>query len=434
MVNVPYTEHQIASRNHALFQVANAIVILTFIGLVVFASGAVVGLLFTNIDNPEIENPLTRFIWYPVYLLALLLSLPKLVHVLRMAAFSPIIILCVLYAGISMLWSEMPPLTLRRAIALMLTTYIGLTLAAWFSWARMVQIIAAAFLVIAIISFVLVVVDPGRAIMQEIHPGAWRGPFVEKNQLGGMMTKGLIAAMCAYALRPHRWWIWIPLGLLCFALVLLSTSKTSLMISLLSIGLFIFLKFYRTNPVLRIPLLFGLVSGTAIFVALLTLFPEAMFAVIGKDPSLTGRTDIWTLLSEAIERKFWLGYGYGVYWQEPLGPSYLVRQVLQWGVPTAHNGWIEIWLSCGVGIVVLFALHCFATLIMSLFSLKNGGRETYWVILLFVSYMGFSVSESAILQQNSLSWIMFVATCAKLFSMERDYRPLRDWERSQTAP
>jgi O-antigen ligase len=429
MVTLPYSEMQIASRNQAIMQVANAIIILIFVAIVVFASGAVVGLLFTNIDNPEIENPLTRFVWYPVYLLALVMSLPKIVHVFRMAAFSPIIILCVLYAGISMLWSEDPGLTLRRAIALMLTTYIGLTLAAWFSWARMVQIIAFAFVIIAIISFALVAVDPTRAIMQEIHPGAWRGPFVEKNQLGGMMTKGLIAAMCAYALRPKRWWLWVPAGLLCFGLVLLSTSKTSLLISVLSIALFVFLKAYRTNPFLRIPLIFGLVFSIGLFTMLVTVFPEAMFGIIGKDPSLTGRTDIWLLLSQAIEDRFWLGYGFGVYWQEPLGPSYLVRQVLEWGVPTAHNGWIEIWLSCGVGIVILFALHCVATLIMSLHSLKKGGRETYWVILMFVAYMGFSVSESAILQQNSLSWIMFVATCAKLFSMERDYRPLRDWER-----
>lgn len=430
MVTVPYSEMQIASRNAAIMQLMSVLTIALFVGIVIFSSGTVAGLLFTDLDNPEIVNPITQYIWFPVYLIVLALSLPKIVLVVRAAAFSPLIILCVMYCGVSMLWSEMPSVTTRRAIALVLTTYMGLTFAAYFSWARMVQIIALSFFIIAIITYGLVLVDPARGIMSEIHPGAWRGPFIEKNQLGSMMTTGLVAAMSAFALKPNRGWLWVPAGLLCFSLVLLSTSKTSLLISLLSVLLFGFLKIYRTSPFTRIPLLFALIFTVGMMTMLIKVFPETMFGIIGKDPSLTGRTDIWLLLGQAIDREYWLGYGFGVFWEDPLGPSYIVRQVLQWGVPTAHNGWIEIWLSCGIGIVAIFGLHCIVTIGYLLKSIKKGGRETYWAVMLFVSYMGFSMSESAILQQNSLSWIMFVATSAKLFSLERSFRPLRDWEKT----
>jgi O-antigen ligase len=426
MVSVPYSELQLAARNRALGQMLNALVIAIFVLIIVFASGTLINLIFVSTETLDKEVPIARFAWFPIYALVLLLSLPKLAQVFRMAAFSPLIILCVLYAGVSMLWSIDPGVTLRRAIALLLTTYIGLTFAAYFTWARMVQIIALGFLIIAFLCFAIVFTDPARGIMSEIHPGAWRGVFVEKNQLGGMMTKGFIVAMCAFALRPKRWWIYVPTGLLCFALVLLSTSKTSLLISLLSIMLFLFLKLYRTNPFMRIPLILALVAGISGFAILMVAIPEEMFGLIGKDPTFTGRTDIWNLLSQAIQEKFWLGYGFGVYWQDPLGPSYIVRQVLEWGVPSAHNGWVEIWLSCGVGIVAIFAVHCLLTLGFSLNSIKRGGRETYFVVLMLIAYIGFSMSESAILQQNSLSWILFVATSAKLFSGERAFRPLRD--------
>jgi len=432
MVTVPYSELQLGARNKALGDLSQFLVIAIFIGVVVFASGAVIGILFpaqfADPDQMAPESPLARYVWYPVYLLVLVLSLPKLMEIIRLATFSPLIVLCVLFCGLSMFWSIDPPTTLRRSIALLLTSYIGLTLAAWFSWGRLVQIIAIAFLFIGLITIALVIIDPGRAVMQDIHVGAWRGPFAEKNQLGGMMTKGLIAAICAFALRPKRAWLYLPIALLCFGLVILSTSKTALLISVLSLGVFIFLKLYRTNPVTRIPLLFGLVMSIGFLTIALAMFPEVMFGLIGKDPSLTGRTDIWQLLGHAIQQKFWLGYGYGVFWSDPLGPSYIVRQVLEWGVPTAHNGWIEIWLSAGVGIVVLFTLQIIITLGFAVYNIRCGGRETYWVVLMILSYIGFSMSESAILHQNSLSWILFVATCAKLFTLQHDFRPLRDEE------
>jgi len=124
---------------------------------------------------------------------------------------------------------------------------------------------------------------------------------------------------------------------------------------------------------------------------------------------------------ESIREKFVLGYGYGIYWEDELGPSYYVRAVLEWGVPTAHNGWIESWLSCGIVIIALFGLHYIFTLLLAINRMKRGGVETYWAILSTLMFLFFSMSESTILAQNDLTWVLFVATSAKLWSMERPY-------------
>ena len=146
-----------------------------------------------------------------------------------------------------------------------------------------------------------------------------------------------------------------------------------------------------------------------------------MFELIGKERTLTGRTDIWNGLIASVKGSPWLGYGYGVYWLDPLGPSYYVRLHLEWGVPSAHNGWFETWLSAGAVAVGLFALLYLGTLILALDRIGKGGVETYWAVLSTVMFLMFSLSESTILQQNDLSWVMFVATSAKLFAFERPY-------------
>ena len=151
------------------------------------------------------------------------------------------------------------------------------------------------------------------------------------------------------------------------------------------------------------------------------VIPGEMLELIGKDRTLTGRTDIWDALIVSIKDKPWMGYGYGVYWGDQLGPSYYVRLQLQWGIPSAHNGWIETWLSVGVIGVMLFALHYIWTLLLALHRIVRGGSETYFAVLVVIVFLVFSLSESAVLQQNDLSWVIFVAVSAKLFSFEKPY-------------
>jgi len=328
-----------------------------------------------------------------------------------------------------MFWSVDYGITMRRSVALTLTTMAGLVLACRFTWEEMVQKIALTFLILGLITIFVVITNPARGIMSEIHVGAWRGPWVEKNYLGGMMTKGLIAALCAFAMRPNRWWLWLPTTALCLLLVIMSTSKTALLISLMSIAIFIALRIFRRLPILRAPLVYMIILTTGALVTFIAVAPEFALGLIGKDPTFTGRTDIWTWLSASIKQNWLLGYGYGAYWTDPLGPSYWVRTALQWGVPSAHNGWIDLWLAGGLVAVLLFGLYMLMVLVLAIDRIFRGGSETYWVVLSTLMFIAFSLSESTILQQNDISWVMFVATSAKLLAFEKPF-----WRRPEDHP
>ncbi|PHR57015.1 MAG: hypothetical protein COA43_12925 [Robiginitomaculum sp.] len=412
---------QTALRNLAVKKYVRAIENFVIFALIMQFSTVLVALVTTDPVTMEQTSSIARLLWYPGYVAVLVLTLSNLSRILRIVAFNPLLVLCVLWCGLSMFWSIDQQVTIRRSIALLMTTLFGLFLASRYDWDELILKLATVFLLCALISLFLGLAVPSLGRMQEIHAGAWRGGWLEKNSFGTNMAKGVLLMLCAFAMRPKQYWIWIPAALLCFGLVILSTSKAALLAALVAILGFFAIRIFRKFPILRIPLMYGIVVSVSLMAFLLLFMPDMMFDLIGKERTLTGRTDIWNALAAAIKEHPILGYGYGTFWQERLGPSYWVRLSLEWGVPTAHNGWIETWLSAGVVAVIMFAILFVLTMMLALDRLYRGGVENYWVILSTILFLMISLSESTILQQNDLSWVVFVATSAKMFSFSPAY-------------
>ena len=193
-----------------------------------------------------------------------------------------------------------------------------------------------------------------------------------------------------------------------------STSTTALLTLLLVAAMLPVIMAVRTGGAMGVAAVWLTLTAGAALVAATVFLPDLVFGAFGKDSTLTGRTDIWELVMLSIGERPVLGYGFGAYWFDPdHGPSAVIRDVLEWPVPNAHNGWLETLLGFGYVGLALFAVHLATALTAALVRLPSQ-PDGYWALPFLAIFLVSSLSESSIIQQNSMAWVLYVATAAKL--------------------
>ena len=380
-------------------------------------------------DEDDTDTPELRFLWLPLYLLTIAFAASHYRQVRQVAAANWPLLLLVGLCCLSALWSVEPDVSLRRGIAVGVTTLFGMYLAARFEAAARFRLLAWCFAIMAAASVLVALALPELGVHTGGHAGAWRGVFPQKNAFGQMMVYGaavsLVLALVDQANRRKC----VALFLLCVALVALSTSITSAiaLTTLLTITAALTL-LVRHRAAAVVIIYVSILGGSAFTIALLA-DPEAVFGAIGRDPTLTGRTDIWEPLLEVIGEHFWVGHGYAAFWYDPIeGPARYIRKLLQWDVPSAHNGWAELWLDLGALGVGAFLITFVGALYRTFARVRVGAIDTgLWPFLFLTLFVVFSFSESSILRHNDLTWVIYVATIAAY-----GFRPVA--ERSATTP
>jgi len=269
--------------------------------------------------------------------------------------------------------------------------------------------------VLIVASYVVCIAVPRIGVMTELFPGAWRGLWREKNGLGGMMAFGFCIISAAALLNPKRAKLWWGFAVLAIGLVLMSTSKTSLVSLVLGFGGLVFVAIVRRGPVTQVAMVWlavvalGMGAGVALFAA------DAVFDLLGKDATLTGRTKIWAAAMNQIELRPWLGYGFGVVWDDlgPWSPHAAMAAQAGFTAQHAHNSWIEQWLGMGLVGLAAFGLFYFQTLFMALLALFRD-KGAYLAVPFLIVFTLMTITESVAVTYNDFRWVLFVAIAVKL--------------------
>ena len=368
------------------------------------------------------ETPILRLVWLPVYaVIAGLIALRPAVLVRAWPAWLILAVL-VLQAFASKWWSIDPGVTQRRVIAMAISSAFAIYLGVAFQGRHLPRMLMLASLIMGLGSLVMVFVNPTIGVHQLENAGLWRGLWYEKNQMGLVMSAGAVAAAACLASGDQRRLLPAITLAVCAVLVLATQSKTSLLCLMLGVGAVGGLWAMRRGGAAFsiVAIWFGVVLTAGAAYVFIT-DPAMVLTALGKDPSLTGRTDIWAALMREVAERPWTGFGYQAFWGRESVPAAFIRAETQWPVPSAHNGWIDLLIQLGwpgaitVGITVAIAT------VVTLFRIPgSGAREGYFAVGYLLVFLLLSLSESVLLSHANLPWTLLLAILARALAFEPD--------------
>jgi O-antigen ligase len=394
--------------------IRNALAIAAAVFLMLIYSQAWVFPLMGEKAN-EAAAGLIRALYIPAYAAGVFLLALTPLATLKAAMRQPFLILLLLIAGASYFWSISPDQTTRRLVALYATTLGGVVIGARWTWAALSEVMATCFAVLAALTLAVCLAMPDVGRMPDLFPGAWRGLWTEKNALGGNMTIGFVLLMSAAVLNPRRRWLWGGFAVVALFLVIMSTSKTSLVSLILGFGGLVIVAMARRSPAMSIATTWLVVLGIGLMAAVAIFASDAVLDILGKDATLTGRTKIWAAAMRQIELNPMTGYGYGAVWDEKgvWGPLAWIVKDAGFKPQHAHNAWIEQWLGQGIFGLAAFSLFYAQTLGAAVAAVFRD-RGAYLAVPFLVVYTLMTLTESVAVTYNDLRWVLFTAIAVKL--------------------
>lgn len=359
------------------------------------------------------ESTFLRFLWLPFYGLVAIGLVFSARDAFRAMLRSPWLVLLALLAITSAIWSIDAELSFRRGIAVLATTLLGVYLAARFEWIAALRLLAWIWFGLMAASLVAGIVAPGFSHAGEIHPGAWIGGWSEKNALGGHASRAsfLFAFLAWRDARYQRWWL--SALAISLVLVIMSKSATSLLGAGLGLGVLGAAWWMLKGRRWSLALVWGGVTVVGLAILVYLTAPALLLGLIGKDETLTGRTDIWVELLNAISQKPALGYGYLAFWGLDSEPRYWLQRAVDWNAPSGHNGWLDLAISLGLVGVGLFAIDM-AVNLWRAGRLSLRSPTGVFAIGFLAQFLLFAMSESILLAQNSILWATYAFVGAKL--------------------
>ena len=403
------------SQGNALRFFESAFVVLSLIHI----SQAIMPLLLTKganegdgVDISSIDLSINAKLSLLIYFITSILLAVRWRQTLATIYSNKFLLLLIGIISFSYFWSIDPDKTLRFSVYSIGSTCFGLYIATRYTLRQQMNLLGWTYGSLLVLSILFAVAIPQYGIMGGVHEGALRGVFTHKNQFGAFMVPGgVIFFLNAVRGENYSWVSWGLLALSCAAMIM-SSSITAIATFTLMLMLCLIYRIFRWRYEIMVSAILALtIVGFAGLIYITGYVgSDSIFSSIGRDTTLSGRTEIWQYVWDKIQLRPWLGYGLSAFWNGFDGPSGYVQLAMRIAIIYAHNGFLDIWLSIGLLGLSVFTLGFLSTTIQSLVLLrKTNTPEGFWP-LLFLTYILLSnLTEGTISSMNSSFWAIYVA-------------------------
>lgn len=316
-------------------------------------------------------------------------------------------------ALLSIAWSVDPVLTLRRSALVLVSTVFAIYLGERYTMEKWARLLAETLCLMMMMVIVARFVAPAYVIDRW---GAWRGLSAYKNSFGECMAVAIVLLL----LIRFRHFRWLRYVFLVTAAVLLVFSHSvgallSCVLVVYAMWLWRLTRFNSERRLLVCAITALVISlGTVLIMGILGN-SDLFFQILQRDPTLTGRTHLWSMVLSAISKHPILGYGYGAFWSGLQPEATTVWIGTRWAAPRADNGYLEQCLGLGlVGVCVSawVLVHSFRRAMD--YIRWEPGRIGLWPIAYLCFFVLHNVCESELLTPGTFPFLVFAMIITSL--------------------
>lgn len=324
-----------------------------------------------------------------------------------------------IWCVLTMFWSNYPSLSLRYGVQLGLTAVFAVTIATRLSPAVLVRLLWLTFAAAAVASVLF-----GQVRGDGL---GWLGIYGSKNAFAMAMSTFVLVSF-AFMLDRRAGRIWRLFGLggaaLGFALVVLAQSTGALAATVLALCCGVVVsQMRRFSPYQRLVLaligLLALVAVTIVVNSAQDQIENFILTTTGKDTTLTGRTDLWTIALEEWAKHPVLGQGYQAFWV--VGNPMAEQLWDDFGIATKigfnfHNTWLSNVVEIGfVGIALQLAVFGTAVVLCLRWAIWHPCAESLFFMMFILRQASLSMLEVVAFSQFDMASLL--AICAAVYGL-----------------
>jgi exopolysaccharide production protein ExoQ len=346
-----------------------------------------------------------------VYAICAFLCLPLLWSITAEFLRDKLIFLIPAWAIVSTVWSQNPTISLHCGLFLAMNIALVFYLLEHFSYDGILRILVWVGSAAALASLLVIVVFPQYGLMSrgQYGLGAWEGIYGHKNICGEAM--GLLLLPIFFAKIRNRYALLFRVFYVVLISIIIVMSRTvgAYIICASSVLLIVLMKLLakmrRADAFALSVLLIAAALGAAIMAV---DFAPDVLSILGKDPTLTGRTTIWGAVMMSILKKPLIGYGFKAFWQGLNGESANAILTMKWpGLSYSENGVLDLWLDLGgIGVALYVCVFLRAVKDAAYCLRRDASPFVMWCTLMLFTVVISNVEGGTLLFPSSLACIL----------------------------